>query len=130
MRISDWSSDVCSSDLEKLGLNVHLSTAPLHMFVRYTNPQNQRDLSIEPTSGGYPTRDVWYRENLPMSDMAVEQGLYLKTLTKRESIAHMATTVMEYLMVKGRYQEAIAVGYAIRSEEHTSELQSLMRISY
>src|SRR3546814_13106542 len=48
-----------------------------------------------------------------MSDMAVEQGLYLKTLTKRESIAHMATTVMEYLMVKGRYQEAIAVGYAI-----------------
>src|SRR3546814_13617476 len=25
----------------------------------------------------------------------------------------MATTVMEYLMVKGRYQEAIAVGYAI-----------------
>src|SRR3546814_5257033 len=73
-----------------------------------------------------------------MSDMAVEQGLYLKTLTKRESIAHMATTVMEYLMVKGRYQEAIAVGYAIldnyprdgRSEEHTSELQSLMRISY
>src|SRR3546814_8468497 len=98
---------------EKLGLNVHLSTAPLHMFVRYTNPQNQRDLSIEPTSGGYPTRDVWYRENLPMSDMAVEQGLYLKTLTKRESIAHMATTVMEYLMVKGRYQEAIAVGYAI-----------------
>src|SRR3546814_3715540 len=92
---------------EKLGLNVHLSTAPLHMFVRYTNPQNQRDLSIEPTSGGYPTRDVWYRENLPMSDMAVEQGLYLKTLTKRESIAHMA-----------------------RSEEHTSELQSLMSISY
>src|SRR3546814_13674837 len=88
MRISDWSSDVCSSDLnkllptylasrrgncvsmpvlhiilaEKLGLNVHLSTAPLHMFVRYTNPQNQRDLSIEPTSGGYPTRDVWSRE--------------------------------------------------------------------
>src|SRR3546814_7468564 len=107
---------------EKLGLNVHLSTAPLHMFVRYTNPQNQRDLSIEPTSGGYPTRDVWYRENLPMSDMAVEQGLYLKTLTKRESIAHMATTVMEYLMVKGRYQE--------RSEEHKSELQSLMRNSY
>lgn len=98
---------------EKLGLNVHLSTAPLHMFVRYTNPQNQHDLSIEPTSGGYPTRDVWYRENLPMSDMAVEQGLYLKTLTKRESIAHMATTVMEYLMVKGRYQEAITVGYAI-----------------
>src|SRR3546814_19962299 len=48
-----------------------------------------------------------------MSDMAVEQGLYLRTLTKRESIAHMATTVMEYLMVKGRYQEAISVGYAI-----------------
>src|SRR3546814_9729378 len=118
------------------------------MFLRYTKPQNQRDLSIEPTSGGHPTRDVWYRENLPMSDMAVEQGLYLRTLTKRESIAHMATTVMEYLMVKGRYQEAISVGYAIldsyprdgytmvkmgtaaaqimqrRSEEHTSELQS------
>ncbi|MEP7348341.1 MAG: transglutaminase family protein [Sphingorhabdus sp.] len=98
---------------EKLGLNVHLSTAPLHMFVRFTNPQNQHGLSIEPTSGGYPTRDIWYRENLPMSDMAVKQGLYLRTLTKRETIAHMATTVMEYLMVKGRHQEAIAVGSAI-----------------
>src|SRR3546814_13706555 len=95
---------------EKLGLNVHLSTAPLHMFVRYTNPQNQRDLSIEPTSGGQPTRDVWYRENLPMSAMAVEQGLYLRPPTKRESIPHIATTVMASLMSKGRIQATLLVG--------------------
>lgn len=98
---------------EKLGLNVHLSTAPLHMLVRYTNPNTGRSLNIEPTSGGHPTRDIWYREKLFISDHQIVKGLYLQTLTKRETIAHMATSVMEWLMIEGRYREAIAVSEVI-----------------
>lgn len=94
---------------ERLGLNVSLSTAPLHVFVRYTNPTNGRSLAIEATSGGNPTREVWYHERMGVTDQQVENGIYLGVLTKRETIAVMASTVTEWLMSQGRYEEAIEV---------------------
>jgi regulator of sirC expression with transglutaminase-like and TPR domain len=94
---------------ERLGLNVSLSTAPLHVFVRYTNPTNGRSLAIEATSGGSPTREIWYHERMGVTDQQVESGIYLGVLTKRETIAVMASTVTEWLMSQGRYQEAIEV---------------------
>lgn len=94
---------------ERLGLNVSLSTAPLHVFVRYTNPNNGRSLAIETTSGGYPAREVWYREKMGVTDAQVQSGIYLGVLTKRESIAVMASTVTEWLLSQGRYAEAIDV---------------------
>jgi regulator of sirC expression with transglutaminase-like and TPR domain len=98
---------------EKLGLNVALSTAPLHMTLRYVNPNTGRTTLIEATSGGYPARDAWYREKMGVTDEQVKNGIYLGTLTKREAIAHMATTVMEWLMDQHRYQEAIDVADVI-----------------
>ena len=94
---------------EGLGLNVSLSTAPLHVFVRYTNPINGRSLAIEATSGGNPTREIWYHERMGVTDRQVENGIYLGVLTKRETIAVMASTVTEWLMSQGRYEEAIEV---------------------
>lgn len=94
---------------ERLGLNVSLSTAPLHVFVRYTNPTNRRSIAIEATSGGYPAREVWYHEKMGVTDAQVRSGIYLGVLTKRESIAVMASTVTEWLMSQGRFAEAIVV---------------------
>ena len=94
---------------ERLGLNVSLSTAPLHVFVRYTNPTNRRSLAIETTSGGYPAREVWYHERMGVTDAQVQSGIYLGVLTKRESISVMASTVTEWLLSQGRYAEAIDV---------------------
>lgn len=98
---------------ERLGLNVSLSTAPLHVFVRYTNPSNGRSLAIEATSGGNPAREVWYHEHMGVTARQVESGIYLGVLTKRETIAVMASTVTEWLMSQGRYQEAIEVADVI-----------------
>lgn len=94
---------------ERLGLNVSLSTAPLHVLMRYTNPNNGRSLAIEATSGGNPTREIWYHERMGVTDQQVENGIYLGVLTKRETIAVMASTVTEWLMSQGRYDEAIEV---------------------
>ena len=94
---------------ERLGLNVSLSTAPLHVFVRYTNPNTGRSLAIEATSGGNPAREIWYHERMGVTDKQVEKGIYLGVLTKRETIAVMASTVTEWLMSEGRYEEAIEV---------------------
>ena len=96
---------------DKLGLDVALATAPLHVFLRYRS-EGGRVVNIEATNG-HPARDEWYRERMPMSDRAVESGLYLRSLTRREGVALMATTVLEHLVEQRRYGEALGVSEAI-----------------
>lgn len=97
---------------ERMGLNLALSTAPLHIFLRYTEASG-REINLEATSGGHPARVLWYRQNLPMTDRAIESGLYMRTLTRREAAAHMASTAVDFLMTEGRFQEAIEVAEVI-----------------
>src|SRR3546814_6857795 len=85
MRISDWSSDVCSSDLR--------STSDCEHARRRTAAKG---LAIAPRRSGD------------------ERG--------RESVAVRFATAEETARSPARVND--------RSEEHTSELQSLMRISY
>src|SRR3546814_6465232 len=91
MRISDWSSDVCSSDLEALrrGTREHRSTAGIE----------RRDCCERHHQGG---------EDEPEARPARETSPRLRDIFRR--FGHPAP--------------------ATRSAEHTSELQSLMRISY
>ncbi len=97
---------------EKLGVALRLASAPHHMFLRYLAPDGTV-INIEATSGGHPARDIWYRRNFPMSDRALASGLYMRTLSRREGLALMATTVLEHLLVSRRYEEAIAVATVI-----------------
>src|SRR3546814_5044923 len=87
MRISDWSSDVCSSDL--------------HAVHRLHDPREQRVGGIVGGVGQYGVEDddIVVRDLLP-------------------------------LMVVAEAREQFQPRRDLRSEEHTSELQSLMRISY
>src|SRR3546814_3046892 len=100
MRISDWSSDVCSSDLH--GEAGHLLLDVLHLG------------------------DVRFGERLAV-DRADRDRNVLKPLGALaggdNDIARGAA-----LIGIGRYCRGISRDR--RSEEHTSELQSLMRISY
>jgi hypothetical protein len=78
---------------ERLGLNFSLSTAPLHVFVKWTDDASGETYNFEATSGGF-ARDGHYRKEMPMTDEAIANGAYLKTLTRREALALMASTVM------------------------------------
>jgi regulator of sirC expression with transglutaminase-like and TPR domain len=93
---------------ERVGVNASLSTAPLHVFVRYTDSKG-RTFNIECTDGAHVMRDDWYRQKLPISDRAMETGLYMRTLTRPEAMAVMASTVVEFLIDNGRYQDAMNV---------------------
>ncbi|MBS0385336.1 MAG: hypothetical protein JSS00_08300 [Proteobacteria bacterium] len=97
---------------DRLGVNVRLSTAPHHVFVRYVDAAGHAT-NLETTSGGLPSRDKWIRQNMPMTDEAVASGIYLRTQSRRETVATMATTVEEYLCHAQRDEEAIAVADAI-----------------
>src|SRR3546814_2443103 len=94
MRISDWSSDVCSSDLDSFARQSFLSCGgSSERRSRNAKPNERKpDPGFVPENGDYKTR----RHG--------EDGERHDTQTSR---------------VNGP-----------RSEEHTSELQSLMRISY
>src|SRR3546814_2183442 len=96
MRISDWSSDVCSSDLEDA----------LKVLQRHVQQQaNAR------------------RQRLQEPDMR-DRG-------RKLDMPHpLAADLGNRDLDTAFFADDALVFHALRSEEHTSELQSLMRISY
>src|SRR3546814_7603972 len=106
MRISDWSSDVCSSDLQTLKNRILLENyflpgdleAQIEAFVEHYNNQRYHESLNNVTPA-----DAYF-------------GRAPAIIKQRERIKRQT---IEYRRLQHR-----------RSEEHTSELQSLMRISY
>jgi regulator of sirC expression with transglutaminase-like and TPR domain len=94
---------------ERLGIDVTLSAAPLHIFVKWTDDATGKTWNLETTSGAGFTRDEHYRKLTPMTDEAIANGVYLKTLSRREALSIIATGVLDHLLATGRYDEAIAV---------------------
>src|SRR3546814_5569974 len=115
MRISDWSSDVCSSDLRPLAQPVRLGEQrPRRRALRIV-AQPRGAVGDE---ARIVALDVRYR--------AREHGRVARIGLEREPRR-------EHRAIGGRHERELALrgtGRALRSEEHTSELQSLMRISY
>jgi regulator of sirC expression with transglutaminase-like and TPR domain len=97
---------------QRLGLTVTASTAPKHFLVKFQSEQYGW-INLEATSGGKPARDVWIRQQEPMTDEAVTNGIYLQPLTRRETAAEMATVVAEYYLAQQAYEAAIAVADVI-----------------
>src|SRR3546814_1479937 len=99
MRISDWSSDVCSSDLR-----------------------------VAQCLSGQRFQEV-FKTSVRATAEPSAFGAYL-----RSAVLHsLAVRLKESFVQVGRGDERQVVMHVqlpIRSEEHTSELQSLMRISY
>src|SRR3546814_2055618 len=119
MRISDWSSDVCSSDLGPR-----------------TRRRNPRKLARSQPLPQYGRTARAEENRTTQSRMTSTMTANLQNLTHTTWIwlpsQHFEATI---LAVSGlscvAFQRVFhQVRLTIRSEEHTSELQSLMRISY
>src|SRR3546814_1541781 len=98
MRISDWSSDVCSSDLvlqrlvgDRLGLGEQVLVLVGQRLIRLDADDGRAVVGARRQVGGVPVGDL--------VDLVGGEGVGVRERRRR-------------------------------SEEHTSELQSLMRISY
>src|SRR3546814_9005718 len=99
MRISDWSSDVCSSDLAATEADIVITMLPNDAIVN----------AIYQGSGGLIERLAHRPLLIDSSTIAPETARTLSSAAKAKGYAMLDAPV--------------------RSEEHTSELQSLMRIS-
>src|SRR3546814_10245294 len=116
MRISDWSTDVCSSDL----------TSP----ARTSLPRRVERIGPSSLSA------VWRQSEVPAwkSQSSVASTLCQWDFCPASSRNNIAVAVPrapsgDSTRQVSRYQPPSGWGCR-RSEEHTSELQSLMRISY
>lgn len=103
---------------DRLGLDVALARAPSHLFVRHRD-EDGRITNLETTSGALPARDVWIRQSRNVSQLGVDTGFYMRSLTRRECVGAMALIVVEHLMDEGRYREAIAVAELISRNDPT-----------
>src|SRR3546814_8400551 len=108
MRISDWSSDVCSSDLYVRTLRLR-DNYPGIRAMGYVSSVAPQDL------------DAFMRSVRQESPAGFSNPLILRDFKLRAPPPPIEPTTPAVHAV---------VLYTERSEEHTSELQSLMRISY
>jgi len=97
---------------QRLGLKMTLAQAPLHIFIKYTDDAGLT-WNLEATSGGGFTRDLWYRQKLPMSDEAVANGTYLRALDREEAVALIASFLVEHHLAEGQFEAAISTADVI-----------------
>src|SRR3546814_4807209 len=103
MRISDWSSDVCSSDLEKIFHFDHERIPERIVHARGSGAHGVFEC----------TRAI---PELTKASIFQKEGASCPVFVRFSTVAGGAGSV--------------DTPRDVRSEEHTSELQSLMRISY
>src|SRR3546814_4160565 len=129
MRISDWSSDVCSSDLlasqiEKIAFLKELGAESLNLGISALYLKSL-------------ARQMLYRKPATLRRMRSERkhleiACFLRLLLLR--LTDIGLGMIDYriadLWRQARWRAEDALAEELRSEEHTSELQSLMRISY
>lgn len=79
---------------QKLGLDVTLATAPLHVLVKFQGDDGQW-INVETTSGGFK-QDASYQREMGITPLAMTNQIYLRPLSKRESLGVIASTLMEH----------------------------------
>ncbi len=87
-----------------LGLEMQLAEAPLHLYIKYYDGKYHHN--IEATSGGGFTRDFWYRKNLPMTDLAIYNGVYLRSLSDTEAKAVISSFIVENYLRRHEFEKA------------------------
>src|SRR3546814_3382313 len=125
MRISDWSSDVCSSDLTR---NMGQVLGPeLDKPARFVMPWT---VDGGATGGTGQAIRIANSLNIPVLNLqrpAIRAAVLKELGIERErDIAQERSNPVEIARNAARQRASASQ----RSEEHTSELQSLMRISY
>src|SRR3546814_8701909 len=103
MRISDWSSDVCSSDLEPKGAEIKRRLGQAEIVL------GRIAKHVRTAAQGF----------LDHVQRIAEAGIVRRQKAQVQKLEQAGVDVV-----------AAEGGRQARSEEHTSELQSLMRISY
>src|SRR3546814_2792959 len=140
MRISDWSSDVCSSDLDvqRLGVTTTKSSPTLTLVVHLISPDDRYDITYLRNYAVLNIKDRLARISGVGEVQIWGSGSYsMRVWLDPQKVAQRGLTATDVVNAIREQNVQVAAGVigasptqGDRSEEHTSELQSLMRISY
>src|SRR3546814_4401651 len=130
MRISDWSSDVCSSDLKRHGFCANCGKATHTIKAGWARKcsgcEAEHFPRVDPVVIMLAEYDgkilVGRQPRFPAGRYSALAGFVEPGESIEEAVARE--------LWEGAGIRVHSVRYGVRSEEHTSELQSLMRISY
>src|SRR3546814_5217207 len=131
MRISDWSSDVCSSDLRGLCIHgIELAVSFAH-DTAYAQGLAQRMIGKARADQHHGNLKTPCSRKQIRPDLALDQYARAWLVMIDKATCATRKIVRQPLLPQpslgnGRRKGALP----LRSEEHTSELQSLMPISY
>src|SRR3546814_7538093 len=122
MRISDWISDVCSSDLDRTMHRIDDEDFPeiggqVLIFAQPVDHVADRDM-------------LWHRDELALHQATGALFGEGEGVLDRGAILGLHRLEDGLLLVRLHILDDRHRVVGVRSEEHTSELQSLMRISY
>src|SRR3546814_2846116 len=129
MRISDWSSDVCSSDLLELAARAvaeECTATEGERLAHLGTVEVVRDLEVIRRNLGEPQ----------ISFVGLSYGTLIGLLWADAFPTSVRAMVLDGVSDPAAVSSAmastqvVALEDAFRSEEHTSELQSLMRTTY
>src|SRR3546814_4718797 len=140
MRISDWSSDVCSSDLEIGALSFSVAGAALKLIEEQSSQATaaahpRTDLAFSALSGLFGDHLIGRR-----NPVAPQFGFYrdgVRLGITRTALAATFPTAQPRVVIFVHGLCCTETAWQLyqhadddRSEEHTYELQSLLRIQY
>lgn len=81
--------------------------APLHLFCRFRDRQTGEIWNVETTNGGNGMRDVWAIEQFRIPQVAIDSGVYMQDLTKRECVAELIGILVSKYREAGEYEQAL-----------------------
>ena len=113
---------------QRIGLDVAAATAPEHVFVKYRD-ESGRQYNLETTSGAGFARDAWMRQQMPMTDQAIASGIYMRTLTKKETVVLMSETLDTFYARSGLDLARVELAHLQLKHDPTSILAVLHLVS-
>src|SRR3546814_7526524 len=124
MRISDWSSDVCSSDLQpRISIEADFGA----LADAHVGEVGFLEIGFDPRMRGIDQCDGGQSRDHHLADL---QPVRLRDASRARRTHRRPVEIHLRLRPLDARGLDLRVDPARRSEEHTSELQSLMRISY
>lgn len=110
---------------QKLGLDTTAAVAPEHVLVKFRDEHGQT-FNIEATSGGFKSDQGYINDDLPITQQALANGIYLRRLSKHETVSVMAHTLLEFYGRQNQQQRRIELANILLAED-PKDVQAMLQ---
>ena len=96
---------------QKLGLEMTAAVSPNHVFVKFRDDAGTWH-NLEATSNGAPRRSASYEADSPMRPETLTNGIYMRPLAKRETVALMSEVLRDHYLHTAEERPDLAIALA------------------